>query len=66
MRLPWAITSVGFATTGGALDGFDQLQQPRISFAGATATPEPSTLLLGSLAVLGGAGARWRKRRKAD
>lgn len=37
-----------------------------VGVTGLNATPEPSTLLMGTLAVVGGVGARWRGRRKGD
>jgi len=56
-----SIQSISFQTTGGGLDGFDQLQQPRISFAEARAVPEPSTLAVGLAGML---GFGWYTRRR--
>jgi len=60
------IKSISFVATAGALDGFDALQQPRISFAEATAVPEPSTLIGGSISALCLLGFGLHRRRKSS
>jgi hypothetical protein len=57
------INSISFQTTGGSLLGFDDLQQPRISFTGAVAVPEPSTLGIAGLGALGFLGYGLARRR---
>ena len=59
------IKSISFATTGGALDGFDSLRQPRISFSNANAVPEPSTLISGAMAALCLLGFGLHRRRRS-
>jgi hypothetical protein len=58
------ITGISFQVNGGGLNGFDELQQPRISFTGATAVvPEPSTLGIAGLGALGFLGYGLARRR---